>query len=178
MTQTAANPAPAEPPRLSQTIGKLAGILASDDFPTGERAALKRMNPGLTPPLAFYRFAFHHLPEHWEHRQTEWVTLVAGIALMHPSPHQSDLPAGQVLAKAGYAESRLERLLAAEDETLETLLLRAARFLAAKGAPLNWTDFARLLLAGRDSGQREAARLRIARDFYRELDLNDKDKKD
>lgn len=98
---------------------------------------------------------------------------MAGIALMHPHPHRSDLPAGRVLADAGYAESRLERLLSAEDETLKTLLLRTARFLAAKGAPVNWVDFARLLLT-RDPDKREDARLRIARDFYRPIDINNK----
>jgi CRISPR system Cascade subunit CasB len=156
----------AEAPTLAQAIGHIARVLAAADFPTGERAQLRRLDPDGPPGLAFYRFAFRHLPEGWERRPAAWMTLIAGIALMGDSAHRPDRPVGQALAEAGYAEARLERLLAAEAETLRTLLLRAARFLAAKGAACNWTDFAFLLELG---GDPERARLTIARGYYRNL---------
>ena len=164
MTETTA---PATP-TLAQTIGRVAQVLASDHFPTGERARLKRLDPGGSPALVFYRFAFRHLPEGWENHEPAWMTLVAGIALMGESAHRSQRPVGQALAEAGYAEVRLERLLAADSATLHTLLLRAARFLAAKNASCNWVDFARLLLAT-DHERHESAQLAIARTFYRHM---------
>jgi CRISPR type I-E/ECOLI-associated protein CasB/Cse2 len=157
---------PAKGQTLAQQVSHIAAIIASDDFPTGDRAALKRQTPTQEPSLTFYRFAFGHLEEGWQRQKGAWITICSGIALMCPHPHRPDRPAGQALAETGYSEARLERLLAAEGDVLQTLVLRAGRFLAAKGEPINWTDFARLLLA-EDSEKREKARLRIARHYYR-----------
>lgn len=159
-----------EAPNLGQAIGHIARVLASADFPTGERARLRRLDPARPLGLAFYRFAFRHLPGGWERQPAAWMTLVAGIALMGETAHRLDRPAGQSLAEAGYAEARLERLLAAEGDTLHTLLLRAARFLSARGVACNWTDFAYLLALG---GDPERARLGLARAYYRNLREND-----
>lgn len=131
---------------------------------------LRRMAPEQRPPLAFFRLACRSLPANWEAHRREWMTLVAGIALMCPRPHRADRPAGQTLAEAGLSESRLERLLAAEGEALSHILLRTAYFLGAKGVPVNWTDLARLLLVTADREERETIRIGIARDFYRPLD--------
>lgn len=160
---------------LWASIARLAGILSGEHFPTGDRAALKRMAPDRPPPLAFYRFAFRELPEGWQSRRSAWQTLTAGLALAsnQGNPHNSNRPLGRALAEQGYSEARLERLLAAEDDTLHTLLLRAARFLTTKGETVDWTDAARLLLTTADDGK-EQIRREIARDFYRHL----KDKKD
>jgi CRISPR system Cascade subunit CasB len=151
-------------------VEHLADILASDRLPQGERAVLRRMAPEQRPPLAFFRLACRSLPDNWEAQRREWMTLVAGIALMCPKPHRADRPAGQTLAEAGLSESRLERLLAAEGEGLSHILLRTAYFLGAKGVAINWTDLARLLLVTADRDERETIRIGIARDFYRPLD--------
>jgi len=153
---------------LASLVRHLASTIAAEHFPTGDRAALRRLNPDAMPNLAFYRFAFRHLPQNWESRRAAWTALVAGIALMCPKPHRPDRSAGLALAETGYSEKRLERLLAAEGDTLHTLLLRAARFLAAKNEACNWVDFAHLLL---DTNP-ENARLKIARDYYRNLREN------
>jgi CRISPR system Cascade subunit CasB len=166
MTQPRTAEAPPAPPGLAQTVGRIAKVITADDFPTGERAQLKRLDPDGPPSLAFYRFAFRHLPEGWESRQAAWMTLIAGMTLMGRNPHRPDRPTGQALAESGYSEARLERLLAAEDETLRTLLLRAVRFLTAKNESCNWTDFGFLLGL---RGDPERARLTIARSFYRNL---------
>jgi CRISPR system Cascade subunit CasB len=174
MNQTA----PTKPPEtqassLASSIGHIVAILDAEHFPTGDLATLRRLSPSSPPSLTFYRFAFKHLPDNWEANRDAWQTLVAGIALLCPKPHRPDRSVGQALAEAGYSEKRLERLLAAEGETLHTLLLRAVRFLAAKNEACNWVDFARLLLSV-DSAKQEQARLTIARNFYRYLP----DKKD
>ncbi len=154
---------------LGAIIGRLSGVVGSENFSSGERAGLKRITPGSLPPLTFYRFAFRHLPEGWEGQQEAWMMVVAGLALMSPNPHRPARSAGRALAESGYAESRLERLLAAkEEDVLHTLLLRAVRFLAAKNESINWVDFARLLLT-KDRAKLETARLSIARDYYYNL---------
>ncbi len=151
---------------LASTVARLAGLLASENFPTFERAALKRMVPGQAPPVVFYRLAFHHLPQGWERQEASWQTILAGMAMMAPQIHRPDRPLGQVLAETDYSEARLERLLRAEGEVLSTLFLRLCRFLAAKAQPFNWCEAASLLLV-REHDKRERINLKIARDFYR-----------
>lgn len=153
---------------LGGIIGHLAGVIGSENFPTGERAALKRLTPRLPPSLTFYRFAFRHLPEAWEAQQAEWMAVVSGLALMCPGPHRVDRPAGRALAEAGFSEARLERLLAAEGEDLRTLVLRAVRFLAAKAESVDWVDLARLVLT-KDRDKLEKVRFKFARDYYSHL---------
>jgi CRISPR system Cascade subunit CasB len=154
-------------PSLSSHVGKAAGVICNDKFSTGDRAKLKRMVPTEPLPSAFYRFAFSHLPEDWERSRVEWGTIVAGIAIMAPSAHSHASGFGKVLAESNYSESRFERLLATEDEVLCTLVLRLARFLAAKGRTVDWSQIASLLLAKEDNA--DAIRMRIAKDYYRAL---------
>ena len=174
-----ATPIPIDAPDTNKTtidsiIEHIASTIAGDHFPNGDRAALRRLGSDSPPSLAFYRFAFKHLPDNWEGNREAWQTLVAGIALMcsksHTKPHRRDRPVGQVLAEAGYSEKRLERLLAAEGETLHTLLLRAVRFLAAKNETCNWVHFAYLLSIY--TKDKETARLTIARYYYKFLKDN------
>ena len=163
----------APPDTLAHTMAHIAGILGSEHFPTGERAALRRMSPGQPPPLYFYRFALRHLPENWERNEPDWITLTAGIALMAPHAHQPGRGLGTALGEAGYSEARLERLLQSEGDTRRILFLRAVRFLAAKAQPFDWLGAAHLLLT-RDSDKREAVHRRIARDFYAIVDQPEK----
>lgn len=156
---------------LGTQMGRIAGIIGSDRFSTGERAALRRMAPGRPLPLSFYRFALTYLPTGWEYAIADWTTLVAGIALMSPNAYNPKVGFGRALAEAGYSESRLERLLIAEDDVRRALFLRATRFLAAKSQAFNWTEGARLLLT-RNEDKRETLNLSIARDFYRQSKLD------
>jgi CRISPR system Cascade subunit CasB len=170
-TSEGAEPATVDRPGFKKHVAKIAALLSSETFPAGDRAVLKRMTPEGDPPLAFYRFAFRYLPDDWERRPKDWMTIIAGIALMSRNPHNPSQPAGQVLSEAGYSEKRLERLLAAREEMLQLLVLRAARFLSAQGKSVNWNDFAQLILS-HDREKSEAARHSIARDYYRHQTKN------
>lgn len=68
MQNVAALPTPVspEPQSLARLIGQVAGMISSESFPSGDRAALKRLAPDRPPSLAFYRFCFLHLPEGWQ----------------------------------------------------------------------------------------------------------------
>jgi len=162
------------PDSLGSVVARLAGLIASENFPNTDRAALKRMGPGHEPPLAFYRFAMRHLPESWEHQNRQWQTLLQGMALMSPRIHDSALPFGRALAENRYSEARLERLLATEDESHRALLVRAVRFLAAKKLACDWRDIAHLLLI-RDENKREAQHMKIATDYYRNRSRDSKE---
>lgn len=151
---------------LKSRIAHIAAVIGHRDFPTGDRAALKRMVPGQPPPLEFYRFALRHLPENWETHLADWVTLVSAMALMGANSYQKGRSFGQALAEEGFSEARLERLLAADDESRRTLFLRAVRFLASKGAAFQWEQAAQLLLT-RDDAKRQELHRHIARDYYR-----------
>lgn len=166
--------APTERGGLASIVARLARLLESDSFPTGERARLKRLRPTAPPPLSFYRFALKHLPEDWDRhleRQRDWITIVAGMAIMSPFIHDPQSPLGTVLGQERYSEARLERLLAAEGDVMRTLALRVCRFLAAKHRAFNWLDLAWLLLSRGDP--RRQAQERIARDYYRQIELSD-----
>lgn len=156
--------------QLGSVISTIAGVIGSDIFPTGERAALRRMTPKQPPPLTFYRFALSHLPAGWDRNkdsQKDWITLVAGIALMSPNAHDPKCNLGKALAETNYSEARLERLLSDSSvgDVRRILLLRVARFLAAKSSPFNWVQGARMLLT-RDKEKLMAVRERIAKDYY------------
>lgn len=157
---------------LASSIAHIAGVISHSEFPTGDRAALKRMIPGQSPPLEFYRFALRHLPRNWEAHLADWMALVAGMALMAPHVHRPNRSLGQALAEENYSEARLERLLSADEDIRRVLFLRAVRFLASKGAPFNWVDAAQFLLT-REEDKREVLHRRIAWDFYRTVESSE-----
>lgn len=152
---------------LPSRIGRIAAILGGEHFPTGERAALKRFAPGQSLPLAYWRFWPRWLRTHApaEAQSKDWALILAGLALMGRAGHQPKARLGATLATEGYSEQRLERLLAAEDaHTRRQLFARTIRFLAAKGAVIDWLEAARFLLAG--DALRESLIHRVARDYY------------
>lgn len=75
----------AEP--LEAVIGRMAAVISSSTFPTGDRAALRRMVPAQPIPLTFYRFALNYCPSNWQYQRDDWLAITAGIALMSPAAH-------------------------------------------------------------------------------------------
>lgn len=149
---------------LGHTIGRLATLLKSGAVSPGDRAALRRMQPGQSPPLTWYQFAVVAGLDSPD-SEPDWIAIVAGMALMSPEAHVPGRPFGTALATTGYSELRLERLLASEGQTQRLLLLRTARFLAAHRTGANWVQPAALLLA-REHHRREAVRNQVATDFF------------
>ncbi|VBB44902.1 CRISPR-associated protein, Cse2 family [uncultured Desulfatiglans sp.] len=151
-------------------VPELAAILKAEHFPTGERAALKRMALDGPAPLAFHRFMLRHIdpPWHADVLIPAWRALLCALAIQRDGGFDPSRPLGQTLAEADFSEHRLERLLAAGGGTLRSLALRAARQIAAKGIAADWRQLAELLFS-RDPEIRESVNRRIARDFYRTL---------
>lgn len=167
---TEPSPTPAHTPSLAADIARLAGVMAAEHYPNGERAALRRWAPGQPVPLALYRLWLRHLgrdlpPE----SQTEaWMAIAWGLATAGPDSHDPQRPWGQALAESGYAEGRLDRLLSAPEELRLDLYTSAVRFLAAKGERFDWQDAALFLLTT-DPAKREGLHRRIASRYYRHL---------
>lgn len=151
----------------------LAALLASAGISNGERAALKRMALDGPAPLALHRLLLAQIDDQWQAERwiTDWRTLICALAIQRDGGYNPATPLGAALGEARFAESRLERLLAASDDTLRTLALRAARQVAAKGIACDWRQFADLLFAGTPEF-RERINTRIARDYYRTLQKN------
>jgi CRISPR type I-E-associated protein CasB/Cse2 len=80
-------------------------------------------------------------------------------------PHAPGRGFGRALHEAGYSENRLMRLTAARGDALVDQVLRAGRYLAQAGAvPINLRTVHDLIAD--EPARAEAARLRIARDYY------------
>lgn len=168
--QSRANAGTATDADLSTRIGRLAAAVAMPHYSNSDRAALKRHAPGQPPPLAFYRLWLRHLGAELpvEGQTSAWALLASGLAQMGGGAHRVGRGLGRALAESNYSEARLERLLAADDDSRERLFASLVRFLAAKGEGFDWLDAGRLLLT-RDPGAREALHRHIATDFYRHL---------
>lgn len=174
----------------SQTWGGIAfgfaGQIAGENFPRGDLAQLRRMNPDAPDAAAYWRLmAERDLlgSPGWE---AKWALVLHGIALMTRTAggevasriaHDRHMPVGRALFLGGdssrresgyYSESRLNRLLTARGPILRTLLTRMFRMLAAVNQPFNWSEMARFILyEGYDEEQAEQARRRIASEYYR-----------
>ncbi len=153
---------------LAAAIARLAGVIGSAHYPTGERAALRRWAPGQPVPLAFYRLWLRYLERGLppESQTTPWMALVWGLATCGEGCHDPHRPWGQALAESEFAEGRLERLLSAPEDVRLELFMSAIRFLAAKGERFNWVEVAEYLLT-HDPDKRERLNRRIATAFYR-----------
>ena len=165
----------------AQAVGRAAGMLHPEEgsLPNGDRAALRRidLDTPVTPTLWKVLFALDQgdAPDwisepKWEQR---WATLLMGMAHC-AGLHDYDVPLGQALAEAGWAETRFVRLMEADDETLPVLLRRMAQYLASKQQPANWDDVRKLLFY-QSGDTAEDIRLSIARPYYRTLHAQDED---
>ena len=161
----------------------LASRLARADFPRGDLAALRRMNPD-TPAAVFWRLAAQHDLLGAPVVERKWMLILNGIALMTPTAgpgsvrtaHNPQRAVGTALFLGGesaarttgfYSEARLQRLLTARGAVLHTLLARMFRMLAGAGAAFDWREMAWFILNDGFSAERaEESRRRIARAYY------------
>jgi CRISPR system Cascade subunit CasB len=155
---------------LGERVAKLAALIASTHYPTGDRAALRRWAPGQPVPMAFYRLWLHHLDSELppESQTMAWMALVWGLAAMGQKAYDAGRPFGQALAKSKFSEGRLDQLLSAPEDARIDLFMSAVRFLASKGEGFDWTEGARFLLT-EDAEKRETLHRRLAADFYKAL---------
>ena len=160
---------------FAKQVARLAHRLADPDFPTGEHAAIRRMDPTAPGPalLALHRLLAATGIDPPRLDEQRWALLAHSLALAH-GRHDPAARSGKTLHAIGVTEARLSQLLAADFDVLTDLLPRLARRLAATGQAIDWLPFALLALhAGRpgyDEQSADRARLDIARSYARAAD--------
>jgi len=173
------------PASWGNTAAAFARILASPDFPRGDLAELRRMDPDEPDAAVVWRLLARYELLGSPRIENKWALILHGIALMTPTAagdgsgrnaHDGAVPVGQAIFSGGdsqrssayYSESRLNRLLTARGPILRTLLARMFRMVAAAGQPFNWREMAAFILnEGYDEEAAEQGRRRIAREYYR-----------
>lgn len=163
--------APGATPAHKNPVESIAGQIPY--LSTGDRALLRRMyltesheadgvvirlmyRAGLTAPSDPRTFAPWRLLVHC-------AALLSGTGALYP--HATGRRLGAAMQEIGLSENRLMRLTSTRGKGLEAQVIRAVRMLAQKGqVPVNLhTLFA---LIGHDPDKAEAARIRIAQDYY------------
>ena len=125
-----------------QAVGVVTGLLLASEVP----------EPAWRDPLGFAR----------------WQLLAHAAAVLSGTeavaPHRRGVSLGRALHQADYSDNRLMRLTSARGPALVDQIVRAVRVLAAKGiVPV---DLRTLHALSADAERADAARLRIARDYY------------
>ncbi len=162
-----------------EIAARIAAAVAREDFPRGDLAALRRMDPDAPDAAVFWRLlAQHDLPDS-PRVENAWALILHGIALMtntseHRSAHSGTMRVGRALFLGGeesrdspfFSEQRLNRLLTARGPMMRTLLARLFRMMGAS-QPFDWGEMARLILYdGHREDLAEDARRQIARSYY------------
>lgn len=129
----------------------------------GEKAEARRMD-GAGAPVFWRQVArLGILPQD----EARWLRFTRLVALLTPATRETSihgpLKLGAALARAGFSEQRLARLIAARGEARDAALERAIRMLARKTEALDIPDLARAVFWP-EAGNR------LARAFYTELD--------
>lgn len=156
----------------------LAGLIQSlsqsidDRLDGGDRAALRRSDPGRPPP-AFWRLLDAVIEPRWplpgdpaarDRAERAWAVVLNTLAIGQ-GLHRSDAWLGKSLLTAGLSELRLTRLLEATGDALHDEVRVVARYLAARGQPASWVELASLVLYPR--GERaDEVRRNIARSYF------------
>jgi len=153
---------------LASIVARLHTAIHSEGVGNGGRAALRKADPSQPLPMSFYRFAAHYLPDHWENNRSAWICLVSSLANIRAQSHDMKRAFGAELAKAGYTELRMNKLLSAKSDMLEHQVRQISRLFQSKAINANWVDPARLLLA-KDNTAREAIRQQLATDYYKSI---------
>ena len=152
-------------------LAKIASRLANDGFPTGDHAALRRMDPQALSShaeIAAERLLVSAGAEPTgEADRKRWLLIIHCLALTR-GQHTSDASTGEVLAQVQYSEERINRLLSSDFEVIADVLPRLARLLGAKRVAVDWLPLARIARwTGRDESRADQSRNRVARQYAR-----------
>jgi len=158
-------------PTVASLVSSIAALLEhSGAVSRGDASVLRRMDPR-KPEAPFFKIEGlvldTHLPGDAHSRaelETRWAAITIGLAHL-AGLHRPGLRLGRVLAEAQWSELRFSRLVRADADRLADDLPSLARFLTAKGVPVDWTGAAQLILTAGTPGEEEVRR-HLARDYY------------
>lgn len=159
-----------EEPSLAKVVASLAGSIAHPEFPSGDLAGLRRLQPDSRLAPAFWRLLVNRVPESMrrsEETERRWAVLMQAMAVMAPNIHATNRGLGKVLAEMNRdsLEQRMLRLLRSRGRQLEDQLRLMARLLASQAELVNWVSLAWLVLSDDETMRQKICRA-IARDYY------------
>lgn len=168
-----------QPRAWGEITARIAAAVAREDFPRGDLAELRRMDPDAPDAAAFWRLMAQQELLGNPAVESKWALILHGIALMtntskNQSAHSGSMRVGRALFLGGedhrdspfFSETRLNRLLTARGPMMRTLLARMFRMMGT-GRPFDWREMARLILNdGYREDRAENARRQIARAYY------------
>ncbi len=164
--------------KISSIIGLITTALTKGLLGPGEAAELRRIDPESPSCPAFWRVMTVWIaPEERlsPDQETRWAMILSGMARMKSLLPLPGPTLGKALAESGFKERRLERLLRTRDsKNLSDQVRRVAGYLASRGVPVNWIDFAYFILTS-DPEKREEKNRKVAADYY--YAINQKEKK-
>ncbi len=150
-----------------KAVGDIAWHMEREDYPAGQLASLRRLQPARPEGAAFWLLVNTHAPVALDNERAERAVAITinGMAIAHPfhrSPERRSL--GFAMAEAEISEARLLRLLRTDAEALPGEVRRLARLMGSKGdaGRFDWFDVFALAYWPND-----AIRRRIAKDYYR-----------
>ena len=165
------------PMNFGEAIDGLVEAIDADDMRSGDHAGLRRMDPGdPNVPIFWELISGRLMPSNPD--VAKWGLIMHGMALMSHGAgltHDSTIPVGRALygddrsgSSALYSKDRLTKLLSARGPVLHQLLARMFRMLGNKRCAFNWREMAWFILnEGYNEERAEAARVKIARAYYR-----------
>lgn len=145
----------------------------------GDLANLRRMDLDDPDPVVIRLMTSQDALAEWVTNDAiyrKWALILQGLAVMTPksssdsviSAHDGSTPVGRALFLGGYSESRFNRLLAAREKILHTLLSRMFRMMAAADQRFSWREMARFIRSSDYNEERaEQYRRRISSYYYR-----------
>lgn len=159
---------------LEKIIYTLAALMSREahegGLSSGELAELRRWRYGGTVPGTAWRLMARHIDSQAKLKpedEDRWFAVLNGMAQMAPHPHQKGfgVAPGRILAAQGYSENRFLKLIDSQDQAFFDAVARTCRFLRAKGATMDWSRFAPLILA-RNPQSAHRHRRAMARDYF------------
>ena len=167
------------PANFGNAITNLAETIEAEEFGTGNRARLRRMDPDNPDSAVFWQLMVRDgMPRNPD--IAKWGLITHGIALMAHGSGKAHVPrmkVGRRLYLGGeqqpgtrgfYSEDRLSALLAARGPAFHSLLARLFRMLGNEGCSFNWREMAWFILnEGCNESRADEARIEIAREYYR-----------
>ena len=167
------------PANFGNIITNLAETIEAEEFGTGNRARLRRMDPDYPDSAVFWQLMVRDgMPRNPD--VAKWGLITHGIALMAHGSGKAHVPrkrVGMVLYLGGeqqpgtrgfYSEDRLSTLLAARGPAFHSILARLFRMLGNEGCSFNWREMASFILnEGYNESRADEARIEIAREYYR-----------
>ena len=167
------------PASFGNVITNLAETIEAEEFGTGNRARLRRMDSDNPDSAVFWQLMVRDgMPRNPD--IAKWGLITHGIALMAHGSGKAHVPGmcvGRSLYLGGeqhpgtrgfYGEDRLSTLLAARGPAFHSLLARLFRMLGNEGCAFNWREMAWFILnEGYNEAEVEKSRIEVAREYYR-----------